>query len=75
MKYIFERRDKMGNAVQDKDSQLSYLKSRLNMFLEVLDSMEPESTDVEDIDRLLKMLDELEFKHEQFKKDWDRNGA
>lgn len=75
MKYIFERRVKMGNAVQDKDSQLSYLKSRLNMFLEVLDSMEPESTDVEDIDRLLKMLDELEFKHEQFKKDWDRNGA
>ncbi|MDQ0226512.1 hypothetical protein CHH83_05660 [Bacillus sp. 7586-K] len=65
----------MGNAVQDKDSQLSYLKSRLNMFLEVLDSMDPESTDVEDIDRLLKMLDELEFKHEQFKKDWDRNGA
>jgi hypothetical protein len=58
----------MGNAVQDKDSQLSYLKNRLNMFLEVLDSMDPESTDVEDIDRLLQMLDELEFKQEQFKK-------
>jgi ribosome biogenesis GTPase A len=61
----------MGNAVHDKDSQLSYLKNRLNMFLEVLDSMDPESTDVEDIDRLLKMLDELEFKHDQFKKSWD----
>ncbi|MDQ0231667.1 SE1561 family protein [Metabacillus malikii] len=61
----------MGNAVHDKDSQLSYLKNRLNMFLEVLDSMDPESTDVEDIDRLLNMLDELEFKQEQFKKDWN----
>jgi hypothetical protein len=62
----------MGNAVQDKDSQLSYLKNRLNMFLEVLESMDPESTDVEDIDRLLQMLDELEFKQEQFKKSWDK---
>ncbi|MGM7724075.1 SE1561 family protein [Metabacillus sp. Hm71] len=62
----------MGNAVQDKDSQLSYLKNRLNMFMEVLDSMDPESTDVNDIDRLLQMLDDLEFKYEQFKKDWDK---
>ncbi|WP_299088931.1 SE1561 family protein [uncultured Metabacillus sp.] len=62
----------MGNAVQDKDSQLSYLKNRLNMFMEVLDSIDPESTDVDDIDRLLQMLDDLEFKYEQFKKDWDK---
>lgn len=62
----------MGNAVHDKDSQLSYLKNRLSMFLEVLDSMDPESTDVDDIDRLLKMLDDLEFKQDQFKKDWDK---
>jgi hypothetical protein len=69
---LSERRDMMGNAVQDKDSQLSYLKNRLNMFLEVLDSMDPESTDVDDIDRLLQMLDDLEFKHDQFKKGWDK---
>ncbi|WP_026561915.1 SE1561 family protein [Bacillus sp. J37] len=62
----------MGNAVQDKDSQLSYLKNRLNMFLEVLDSMDPESTDVDDIDRLIHMLDDLEMKQNQFKKDWDK---
>ncbi|MGM0875949.1 MAG: SE1561 family protein [Bacillota bacterium] len=62
----------MGNAVQDKDSQLSYLKNRLNMFLEVLDSMDPESTDVDDIDRLLQMLNDIEFKHDQFKKDWEK---
>ncbi|KEZ47543.1 MULTISPECIES: SE1561 family protein [Metabacillus] len=62
----------MGNAVHDKDSQLQYLKSRLNMFMNVIDSMDPESTDLEDIDRLINMLDELEIKQEQFKKDWNK---
>lgn len=58
----------MGNATHDKDSQLVYLKERLNMFVEVIDTMEPEHVDLEDIDRLLRMLDELEFKCEQLKK-------
>ncbi|MFD3448164.1 SE1561 family protein [Microbacteriaceae bacterium 4G12] len=58
----------MGNAVNDKDSQLVYLKERLNMFLEVIDTIEPEEVELEDVDRLLNMLDELEQKCEQFKK-------
>ena len=58
----------MGNAVRDKDSQVRYLKDRLNMFVHVLDSMEPENTDLEDIDRLITMIDDLEAKCEQFKK-------
>ncbi|MBO9131011.1 SE1561 family protein [Bacillus sp. 165] len=58
----------MGNATYDKDSQLVYLKERLNMFAEVIDTMEPEQVELEDIDRLLSMLDELELKCEQFKK-------
>jgi hypothetical protein len=57
----------MGNAVHDKDSQLTYLKERLNMFLDVLDSIDPEETSLEDIDRLIKMMDDLELKLEQFK--------
>ncbi|MED1202241.1 SE1561 family protein [Heyndrickxia acidicola] len=57
----------MGNAVHDKDSQLAYLKERLNMFLDVLDSIDPEETSLEDIDRLIKMMDDLELKLEQFK--------
>ncbi|THE13477.1 hypothetical protein E1I69_07650 [Bacillus timonensis] len=60
----------MGNAIHDKDSQISYLKNRLNMFLEVIDSMDPESTDLEDIDRLIEMIDDLEGKYERFRKDW-----
>ncbi|MBE4910587.1 hypothetical protein IMZ08_21340 [Bacillus luteolus] len=57
----------MGNAIHDKDSQLDYLKNRLNLFLEVIDSMDPESTDLDDIDRLIQMLDDLEGKYDQFK--------
>lgn len=60
----------MGKAIHGKDSQLTYLKNRLNMFLEVIDTLDPESTDVEDIDRLIGMLDDLEGKYETFKKDW-----
>jgi hypothetical protein len=58
----------MGNAVHDKDSQLVYLKERLNMFVEVIDTMDPEDIELEDIDRLIGMLDDLESKCEQFNK-------
>ncbi|MCP1187920.1 SE1561 family protein [Priestia flexa] len=61
----------MGNAVHDSESQVRYLKERLNMFMQVLDSIEPETTDLEDIDRLITMIDDLELKCEQFKKSDD----
>ncbi|AZV48582.1 MULTISPECIES: SE1561 family protein [Bacillus] len=61
----------MGNAVNNKDQQLDYLKNRLDMFMNVIDSLDPEATDVEDIDRLIGMLDDLEAKYERFKKDWE----
>ncbi|MBM7587533.1 septum formation inhibitor-activating ATPase MinD [Bacillus pakistanensis] len=57
----------MGKAIEERDSQVSYLKTRLNMFLEVLDSIDPENTELEDIDRLIGMIDDLEMKCEQFK--------
>ncbi|ANB60078.1 SE1561 family protein [Anoxybacteroides amylolyticum] len=60
----------MGNAVHEKDLQLKYLKERLNMLLHMLDSLDPESADVEDIDRLIEVIDSLEMKYEQFKKTW-----
>ncbi|MBM6616485.1 SE1561 family protein [Bacillus suaedaesalsae] len=59
----------MGKATTNPDSQLSYLKNRLEMFLEVIDHLDPEEAEVEDIDRLLAMLDDLESKVERFKKD------
>ncbi|KIL47231.1 SE1561 family protein [Jeotgalibacillus soli] len=58
----------MGNAIHDNDSQVLYLKQRLNMFLEVLESVDPESAELEDIDRMIQMVDDLELKVQQFKK-------
>ncbi|WP_191992043.1 SE1561 family protein [Bacillus aerolatus] len=53
--------------INDKESQISYLKERLNIFMEVLDAIDPEETELEDVDRLLKMIDDIEEKCEQFK--------
>lgn len=57
----------MGKSITDKEQQVQYMKQRLNIFLEVLDAIEPENTELEDIDRLISMVDELEDKMQQFK--------
>lgn len=49
----------MENATQEKD-QIKYLKDRLQTFLEVIDKLNPESTNLEDIDRLIQIIDEME---------------
>ncbi len=45
------------------------------MFMSVIDSLDPESTDLEDIDRLISMLDDLEAKYERFKKTGNKTAA
>ncbi|WP_338471785.1 SE1561 family protein [Niallia sp. XMNu-256] len=57
----------MGSPILDKQMQVSFLKQRLNMFLETLDSINPEDTDLDDIDRLIAMVDDLEAKVQEFK--------
>lgn len=59
----------MGKATTDKDSQLTYLKNRLEMFMNVIDHLDPEQAELDDIDRLIQILDDMEVKVEQFKKD------
>jgi len=56
----------LGNKISDKNAQVSFLKQRLNMFIDVLDAIEPENTELEDIDRLIEMIDELESKCREF---------
>ncbi|MFF5996703.1 SE1561 family protein [Lysinibacillus sp. KU-BSD001] len=56
----------MSNPLTNKEQQVTYLKERLEIFLEVLDAIDPETTDLEDIDRLIKMMDDLEEKMDQF---------
>lgn len=58
----------MGKTINDKEQQVTYLKGRLEMFLEVLDAVDPEHTELEDIDRLIQMMDDLEEKIQQFNK-------
>lgn len=56
----------MGSPIYDKNGQVSFLKQRLNMFLGVLEAIEPEEVDLEDIDRLIEIIDELESKCKEF---------
>lgn len=53
--------------IQDKTTQVKYLKERLEIFLEVLEAIDEETAGIEDIDRLIKMIDDIEEKIEQFK--------
>lgn len=57
----------MGKPITDKEQQVLYMKQRLNIFLEVLEAIEPENTELEDIDRLIAMVDDLDDKMQQFK--------
>lgn len=56
----------MSKPITDKEQQVTYLKERLEIFLEVLDALDPETAELEDIDRLIQMMDDLEDKMEQF---------
>jgi hypothetical protein len=56
----------LGSPTHDKNSQVNFLKQRLNMFIDVLDAIDPEDTDIEDIDRLISMLDDMESKCREF---------
>jgi hypothetical protein len=56
----------LGNKIQDKNQQVDFLKHRLNMFLDVLDAINPEDANLEDIDRLISYMDELESKCREF---------
>ncbi len=58
---------RLSKAITDKEQQVTYLKERLQIFVEVLDAIDPETADLEDIDRLIEMMDDLEDKMEQFK--------
>lgn len=54
---------------QQNNTQVDELKNRLHQFLEKLDSIEPETTDVNDIDQLISLIDELEDQMNKLKSD------
>lgn len=54
-------------AIYDTSKQMQYLKERLEIFLEVLEAIDEETASLDDIDRLIQMLDDIEEKLIQFK--------
>lgn len=56
----------MSKSITDKNQQVTYLKERLEIFVEVLDAIDPETADLEDIDRLIQMINDVEEKMEHF---------
>ncbi|MDQ0208283.1 SE1561 family protein [Alkalicoccobacillus murimartini] len=64
----------MGGAVHDKDQQLQYLKNRLQLMITSLDSMDPEAAEPGELERFLEMIEQIEMKAVQFKKEWEREG-
>jgi len=61
----------MGGAINNKADQKKYIHARIQMLNEVLDAIEPEEAGVEEIDRIISMLDDLELKCKQFRIDWE----
>jgi len=61
----------MGNATNDRSSQVTYLQNRIQMLQQVIESMDGEAADTSDLDRLLSMIEDLRLKVERYKKDWE----
>jgi hypothetical protein len=60
----------LGKGVHDKQSQLHYISNRVKMLSNVVDTVEPDTADIDDLDRMIEMLDDLKLKCNQFRKDW-----
>lgn len=46
--------------MMEKENKVIVLKERLSSFMQVVDAMNPEEVKVEDVDRLLAILEDLE---------------
>ncbi|MCM3573656.1 hypothetical protein M3172_10710 [Mesobacillus subterraneus] len=57
----------MGNPINDKNTQVVFLKQRLDMFAELLEAIDPEEADLEDIDRMIQIVEEMDAKCREFK--------
>ncbi|MCT8136834.1 hypothetical protein H1D32_03120 [Anaerobacillus sp. CMMVII] len=59
----------MGKSVYDQKEQLNFLHGKMELLMTMLDSIEPEAAGVEEIDRIIEMLDEIENKCKKFRND------
>jgi hypothetical protein len=64
---IVKGASKLGNPINDKNTQVVFLKQRLDMFAELLEAIDPEEADLEDIDRMIQIVEEMDAKCREFK--------
>ncbi|RWZ58893.1 hypothetical protein EQV77_08020 [Halobacillus fulvus] len=63
----------MGKAAQHPSDQFHYIKNRIQMLNQVVSSMNPDDVDMDDFNRVLDMIQQLQMKMERFKKDWEQS--
>ncbi|WP_431802920.1 SE1561 family protein [Halobacillus andaensis] len=61
----------MGKAANNRKDQFTYVKNRIRMLNQVVDSMDEQEISFEDYQRVLEMVEQLQLKMNRFKKDWE----
>ncbi|UTR13979.1 hypothetical protein MM221_15380 [Salipaludibacillus sp. LMS25] len=61
----------MPELEQGKQLKLEVLHERMENLVQLLDSLDPEKTGIDDIDRLIAMLDDLENQCKQYRQQAD----
>jgi len=61
----------LGKATNNRSSQITYLQNRIQMLQQVMESMDGDTADPSDLDRLLNMMEDLRLKIERYRKDWE----
>ncbi|UTW70406.1 hypothetical protein KHA80_07945 [Anaerobacillus sp. HL2] len=56
-----------GNSINDQKEQLNFLYRKMELLLTMLNSIEPEEAGLEEIDRIIEMLDDIENKCKKFR--------
>ncbi len=59
----------LGKSVYEQKEQLNFLYGKMDVLMKMLDTIEPEEAGVEEIDRIIEMLDEIENKCKKFRND------
>lgn len=57
----------LGSPIKESNTQVVFLKHRLNAFMDLLDAIDPEEADLADIDRMIAIVEEMDAKCREFK--------
>ncbi|RYM00018.1 hypothetical protein EWH99_12730 [Sporolactobacillus sp. THM7-7] len=60
----------MGRAATVKADQVRYLQNRVKLLATVIEALDPDTADAEDLNNVLKMMQDLEIRIQRFADDW-----